>query len=330
MRSLIHEHWLEAEGVAYQYFDRVPLGQFDLAASKLNQARLECPITDEVVDEYAIAMRAGAVFPAVIAHEGKNGFVIIDGNHRICAAGLAGQSTFDLYLVLIQDVRVWDRLTRSANTLEGRRLPREALIQQALYFHAVYGEAFPALAKRFQVPENALKQADRVQRTQRRLAAYGVSPTCLVPTNLDALSALENDPALVAATQLARDAQLTKQMLRSLVRAVQDKHTEADQLAVVAEWSKQPSVVSRIAVGSRGKVRLPDTKRTKLLRNLRAAAYVLQNSQTWRDCQVTDQLAIREIEEIIKSLVVQLNRLDADAFADRAARLIDARQVVGK
>ena len=80
-------------------YSTIGIGLIDQKDSLRNQARLGVSIQQDVVEEYATAMRNGAAFPALVGFQRSDGsFILAGGNHRLAAAKSANRMTVDLYV----------------------------------------------------------------------------------------------------------------------------------------------------------------------------------------------------------------------------------------
>src|SRR5712672_378946 len=84
--------------------EKVDVSSIDENASKQNNARVStAPIQDELVEDYALAMERGDVFPLIVLFKKGKGYIILGGNHRFQALRLLNESSIDAYIVKSDD-----------------------------------------------------------------------------------------------------------------------------------------------------------------------------------------------------------------------------------
>jgi hypothetical protein len=200
------------------------------------------------VAEYAEAMKAGAVFPAIVVFkDGKGALWLADGFHRVAAAELAGVAE------LPADVREGDRKAAllhaaSANSDHGLRrtlADKRAAVQRLL-------AAYPKWSDR-KIAEAAKVDHKTVGAARKLLAptepAGGEFPT---PTDGDAQPLA--DPAqpdlapVYLRTLRAHATREPAEHVQALVRAIIELHAETtpEQIALWVQASPAPAPLARV------------------------------------------------------------------------------------
>lgn len=176
MRNPTYEQALTQQGVQWTYVEQVPLIEINAGKGLKNQARLDCPLEDELVETYTLAYKNRSEFPPLVLHKpGRGQYVPIDGNHLLESAGKAGRRWHDAYVVDTPDQMVVDRLTWVFNNLvNGKRLSREDCLQHAITFVRKYGHTCRAAAKEWGLHESLVNKAVRAINTRERLEEVGV------------------------------------------------------------------------------------------------------------------------------------------------------------
>lgn len=267
VRSNQIEQWLDSQGVSYTYHPKVAIIQFDVEASIKNQSRLGEPIINDLVDDYIEAMKAGATFPAVIAYapgeadltiKALDHLVLIDGNQRLAAHSQAGHQDVDVYLVGTTDESVLDRLTRTANrSLNGDRPGRDAAVAHAIYRIERFGEPLRATAADFGVSDKIVERELAKRRTRARLEGLEVNASRLNDGALARLAAIQSDPVLGLAAELAVRAALPNDEVNALVVEIRKARSESEQVQAIAAVERRADIQRRIAISRGGRVMPP-------------------------------------------------------------------------
>ncbi len=289
MRDPRVEQYLNEQAVDYVYVPDLSIENFDLKASLRNQARLSDTLNKDTVAEYALAMIDGVDFPAVISHRPNGKDVLISGNHRIHAAIEAELKTFDTYRVKTDDPFILDRLTRSANAIEGMRPSRKELVAQAAFLVENRKMTATAAAKEMRVPVEAVRKAVNTARTRRRLAALGQNPE-LPETHLTALSSITSDRVLKPLTELIAQSRMPAATAESLFKEIQTQPNEEAQLRIVGAWRNRADIKDRIAKHKGGTVAKPTRgadNGTRLLTHFGQLANIVAGAKNLTDLNIT-------------------------------------------
>lgn len=254
MRDPRFENWLNSQAVAFVYEPNVPIEKINAEASLRNQARLSLErLNESRVNLMALAIINGAELPAVIATEGRSGYLLIDGNHRLAATKQAGKALIDVYRITnVSDKYMLDRLTREANTVEGLGLTEDERLAHGMYLVATYGRTCKEVAMALNIPVSALENRLRVDKVRSRMSGLNLDPTPFNQGQLDVLGRLQNDNVLREAARLSEEASLAIPQIQELRDLVKTQRTEQDQLSMVRSYAAQPEILSRIQASKRG------------------------------------------------------------------------------
>lgn len=111
--------------------EKVSVQAVDREGSLANNARLDAPLNDDVVIDYAQGMTNGSVFPRVVLHRQKKGFRVLSGNHRTEAAKFAGVTELEAYVVTGDDPIAINAFVRLANRTHGLRISTADAVRHA-------------------------------------------------------------------------------------------------------------------------------------------------------------------------------------------------------
>jgi hypothetical protein len=253
------EAWIRGYGVQYEYLPAVLVNEFDQVESLKNQARINEPVIEATVEEYAADMRNGDVFPPVVAYRKRGKLVVIDGNHRLVAASRAEKS-LAVYVVRATVNTVLVIMTYEANVRQhGQRTTREDRLEHALWMvdnDVKAGEA----ARRLSLTESEVTRAVAARKAQDNAEDAGIAGTdvwkSIPKTQRLALGRINNNPALVAAARLVRDTRLDPDATAALVTAINKLRTPQLQekfiRAKTDELAPLVQATGRGAIGSAG------------------------------------------------------------------------------
>lgn len=298
-----YEQFFEREGIRYTYIPKVPMNRINRAASLHNQARLEKPIDDDTVLNYATAKNAGAEFPAPVGYDAEGQYILIDGNHRYEADRTLDRDATDFYLINTDDRYVIEKLTRFWNfAIEGRRPSQEDALAHAVYLVTHFNKPVAEVARTANIRQKTLEAAARRQKYIQRVQALGGNIQNLPDTSLDYLGRLMDRP-LKAALEARSEFALNAGQVADMVKRTLDKTSEDEQLKVINEYVKEPSIQNRREQRGSGKV-VHLTIRHRFQKLITDVGRVLQQYPTLDELQIT-----READrEQVKTLWRNLNR----------------------
>lgn len=168
------ERWIESFGLTFEFFEATPIDAFDEEASLRNQARRQ-PLNTERVVVYSQAMRAGSMFPAVVAHFVGPNLVLIDGNHRWQAAKRAGATHIAVYVVDVEPhAPIIQDMVASANViLNGMGAAEDDKLRHAMRMvHA--GTSMAAAARLCGVSDSTIGAHLRAEKVKRYCERFGL------------------------------------------------------------------------------------------------------------------------------------------------------------
>lgn len=268
-------------GVVWEYVPGVNIALIDREMSLKNQARLGVSLLTDVVEEYALAMLDGAVFPALVAFPLPNGtYMLAGGNHRLAAAQEARRKTADLYVLRVNDEAMRRLITTTLNTLVGVRPERTETIEQAIAWMQRYGRSVKNTAAFFGIPERALSKEIRMRATRARIQAAGFSPSSFAKSHVERFGAIQNTNVLRMALALQERASLPEPAVNQMVVEIREQSTEAAQLSVVQQWMNRDDVKIRMAEKHPVRQSPTDAARSQLFRMLTGASKILDRLQS--------------------------------------------------
>lgn len=237
MREAKVEEWLNEEGIEWHYEPDVPLSKVDREASLKNQARYKAIDQDHVL-ELAIAAEEKELTAMVGYYNTDHRIVIIDGNHRMEAYSLVARKTAGFYIVDTAYAWVVDRLTRTANKLEGLGQTRDEKLGHAIYFVKIQNMPVSAAAGLVQMSVAAVQNALAADDTRERLRSLGFNAS-LYPTTLEELYRIKQDSALLGTAKLVHEAQLGAREAAEVARKVSKQRSEQAQQAMIDNFRHQ-------------------------------------------------------------------------------------------
>lgn len=263
------EEWLQSHGVSFTG-QRIKIADINIRRSLQNQARFQ-PLDEGLVATYSEAMSAGTRFPPIVVLDDASGYLVLDGNHRVAAAQVAGIDEIDAYVTSGLSERLVSVLTFDANTKHGLPTSPEERKQHAVYLVETAGISQKEAARMLNVGYADLGKSISISRASRRMAALGVDRwQNLSPAARGRLGSINSDVVFKAATELAVLAGLGTVPVSEFVTTINDTSTEHDGLAVVdAERARQGD---RIRATMGGRTTLPRSA----MRLSRSLAYIEQ------------------------------------------------------
>jgi len=261
--------WLDGHGITDKSIEDLPLSQIDDRRSLRNQARFQA-LDERVVVTYAEAMNGNAQFPPIVVVDDNTagGVLVVDGNHRVAAARLAGKTSIPAYVVRGATERQIHVLTFDANTKHGIPTTAEERKAHAVYLVDTAGVGQKDAALMLNIPIRELAYELSVGRVNRRLAALGLERWEEIGRATRArLENISNDRVLQAVADLTIKAHLSSPAVSDLVTDVNKETTEDAALAVVEAARVTHEGRMRLTMGGRTTIPAP------LLRLLRSLSY---------------------------------------------------------
>ena len=246
----------------------IDLDDIDSDASTRNQARL-LPVHQETVEIYRAAMEAGDRFPPIVVNATKKPYIVLDGNHRLFAAKMAGFTSMEALLVKSATTAQMELFTYEANAKHGLPTTLSERIRQGMYLVSL-GNTAVVVAKALSIPERKLWQALSEARTDKRLTKAGFDLTRLTIYQRRRIGSIKSDTVLIPFAELAAKSGMGSEEMNEAVTAINAMSTEAAQLAYIDKLRAEYEPVMQATAG--GALELPrDVVR------LRMAARLLRN-----------------------------------------------------
>jgi hypothetical protein len=273
------EHWLSSEGVKWEYLAAVPITAIDIEASKRNQARVNAPILDDLVERYTLAYIDGSEFPALIAYRADSGrLVLLDGNQRLTAAIDAERADVDVYLCSELNDERRTSICWTANGLNGDAGSALDRLLQAKAFHLRYpGLPKNEVARRFRIKRETFERELRGDEVGDRLRQFGLDPDVISLTNKDRLhSYIGSDVQFREAAKLIQEAGLKGGMAAEFWSDIRRARNEKDALAVIENWRARQDVQDLMRQKRFNRPHIPKSRMQQLLSRVDEIARFLQ------------------------------------------------------
>lgn len=229
------EAWLDDHHVTWTFEPALPLASIDVAKSLANQARIDEPLIEDVVDQYTAAYRRGDRFPPLLARRSSKRatkVTLLGGNHRNAAASKAGRKKHPAYIVECEPETAI-ALTYEDNSRHGFPPSRTERLAQAVHL-IDSGWTQEAAAAAVGVASSEVSNARSVITATRRARELKVADFPKLPsTTKTHLSRLQSDPVFAAASQLAVDGRLTAPETKELCDRVKRAGSDEKALAVI-------------------------------------------------------------------------------------------------
>ena len=305
MRDPRIENWLKAEGVTYEYREAVPLEAFDLQTSRANQARVNKPILDDLVERYALAYMDEVDMPALVAVPKKQNpslLMILDGNQRHAAAAEAEKLTVDCFVV---DPGI-DEMTRTmlcwtANNKNGE--PGTVLDHklQAAHFHKLWPHVHLSIvARKFGLKEATLASFLRLERVDARLAEFGLESSQISRPNREKLhTVVEADVRFREAAKFLQETGIVGNLADEFWADYRRARTDADVVALVERWRQRADVAALLRDKRLHRAPIP---RSKIKQTVERVQSILRFLQKNPDPISLEVVSSDEVRSLITSL----------------------------
>ena len=258
MRSELFENELKKQCVTFVYEEHVPLEAIDAKLGLRNQARLDEPLDEALVESYAQAKREGSDFPPLVVYpKGRNRFVPMDGNQRLAAYNKLGLKDCDCYIVTCPDEMVRDRISWSFNNhVNGARISMENALLHAVGFVRKYGYTVEAAAKEWGVHKQAVHKKCRVFGLKDVLNSNNIKHNLSDETlyQMGHIETLGEDLFIASAKAVINTGALANDVA-DLSKKIKKSRTHADKLTTIAEFESSDRMVQRYAETKGGTVK---------------------------------------------------------------------------
>jgi hypothetical protein len=241
VRNPTYEQAIAKQGLEWKYEECILIEDIDRDKGLQNQARLEQPLDNDLVDVYAEAKKAGHDFPPpVLWRPGRGRWVPVDGNQRLAADVKVGAKHTDAYVILCTDQQVIDRLCWTFNNLvNGKRLTTAEAMEHAVTFVRKYGVEAPVAAREWGINRVTLYTALRVREIADVLDKHKVKRTAsLTDDKLRCLSPLlaVGEDVLVKAAESVAQSGADKETIGKLTKDVSRARSVPEKLKVVEDF----------------------------------------------------------------------------------------------
>ena len=258
--------FLDSFQFEYEFVPALDLSKVNRETSKLNQARIAKPINEEQALLYALAMEEGQKFPPIVVYKvrGKSGdeYIVMDGNHRVYAADQLPLTSFPAYVVKNPSPAQVRTFTYAANTKHGLPTSLQDRLRQATNLVAEGKATQSEAARQLGIPLHQLRHYMQGWEAQQRFIELGNRSKYdgVHDTARRKLNTIRSNVVLKAATDLFLEAKLGPDDLTDLVRRINAKREQRDQLTVVETERERRKATIKATAG--GRVSIPQAFQT--------------------------------------------------------------------
>lgn len=259
------ERLLDSHRIPWRFRPDIPVNE--MKVDNTSQVRVTRTPEEALVEQYAVALRRGAIFPAVVIRKGG---YIVDGNHRRAAAIIGHIGHLPGYLIEATDSTVLTVLAAELNQTNGARLSHDE--QRALAeLWSAQAMSSKDIAAGLNRTVTVIDRWAREREFRARCERIGMVRPSIAMNTQAALVAVHNDGAFAALVNLAEDAGLSYDALRPVINDVKACTGEAAEVMVVKRHRAQ--YADRIQMKSMGLVNRPGTGKTKIIEAPATAAW---------------------------------------------------------
>lgn len=235
------EAHLTQVGLTHQY-RQVKLSEIADKISLKNNARIiGASVNDDVVLSYAIAMeQPDAAFPGIVLVKRDEGYVVIDGNHRLQAYLMVEMEdkpkSIDAHIVDGSDSAI-ELATRSFNASNGLGQSNEEKFAHIRHLLRSPGADIAAICRSFSVRREAVTRELKIWETDQMLHDLGFRNHGLSRKHLVEFARLSDNQNVVKRVVTATlEYGLSGDRLNSLVGHVRRAKTEKTKIEAVADF----------------------------------------------------------------------------------------------
>jgi hypothetical protein len=230
-RDMRTESLLREWNIDFEFDPEFAIRKLDTEYDDSQVRRIEHRAPQENVNEYAIQMRAGAIFPPMVATHNRR---LIDGNTRKGACDVNGVETFPVYLVKLPQASYGPMLGAALNQMGGKRLTDdEAFLAAETMIRN--GHADEAIARTIGKSPQSIRNYRRQTRFKDAAERTGVAEVKVTATAQRALADIKLDEPFKEAVQLVSAVKLPPRDVQELVEKIGNTHSEAQALEVIEE-----------------------------------------------------------------------------------------------
>ena len=276
MRDLLMEDYLKRLCVPFTYLegiDEIDIDSIDLQLSLRNQARLECPLDKNRVEQYANLMKMGSPFVAPVFYEKGTKRILVVGNHRTHAKVLAGHTHTDAYRLDTANQTLIDAIAKCSNIVtNGKEISEE---EKMAVFNGLVadGHSNEAIRQHTGLSAGTIKRFTAAARITMILGG----PSGLSTAHDTALSRLRtHQDYLVECAAFAAQVGMTATRLNDLATALLNTRLEIERKEILNAWKNNPEFKEKRALTMGGKRKAPQTEQTRLFESLNRLSMVLK------------------------------------------------------
>jgi len=149
---------LNENNISYSVLDKIELSKIDFEKSLKNQVRPISSVVKDTVEDYAIGMELGDVFPPIIVNKENGKYIVWDGNHRINAVKTLGWEEYPFGVIVCDSEPGMLSFTgQQLNMINGLPQSREDRIRAAMQMVEVMGSTIKDASKRFKISYDLLQ-----------------------------------------------------------------------------------------------------------------------------------------------------------------------------
>jgi hypothetical protein len=314
MRDPVREDRLKKMGFSVKFVKGVSVEDIAIEESRANNARLDDPYSEDMVEQYATAMEGGDSFPAIVLlKRPRKALLVLAGNHRLGAAILCDATEVDAYVVESEDLQTVDIFVRTDNrkeSLAGQK--QDESLHHILYLIDKYSLTQDEAVTMFGVKRKWFifaKRANdvRVALGSARVKTEGVSTSVL--RNMSRL--LGNTKVLATTARLVIGKGLTAVQANEVCAEVKRADGERTQLACVRKWEDHYNELAQQTTVARGGAKKPLKKRAmtalSILEKLLNGDGKVKVSLT--QLQITEREELAAFKKRWKKVAAQVNKM---------------------
>jgi hypothetical protein len=230
-RDLRIESLLRDWNIPFEFDPEFPVDKLDAEYNESQVRKVNHRAPQENVNEYAIQMRAGAIFPPMVATHNRR---LIDGNTRKGACQVNGVETFPVYLVKLPQASYGPMIGAALNQMGGKRLTDEEAFFAAETMIR-NGHADEAIARTIGKSAGSIRNYRRQTRFKDAAERTGLGEVKVTATAQRALADINLDEPFKEAVQLVTAVKLPPRDVQDLVEKIGNTHSEAQALEVIEE-----------------------------------------------------------------------------------------------
>lgn len=244
---------LGARHVAHSFEPNLAVGA--IRTPEGHQVRLiEHRAPRNLVDTYAVQMRQGAVFPAIVVTES---FEVVDGNTRLAAATKCRATSIPAYVCAAMSALEIRSLSIELNQIHGQRMTAEEIRNFVVGCVRSGVAVDPATCARITgAKASAIARWVTIEQCRARAAAQGLSIDGMSDAAIVVVATARLDRVFVELAAAATNGRASASRLRAIASEANSAASEAEAVAVVARenattlLSEDPGASARRSHGS--------------------------------------------------------------------------------